>query len=117
MLLLITILLVFITQWFFYHWWWIIIDTFIATLLMGRTALSSFLSGFVAVAIVWGGYAFAVNSANEGLLLAKIAKIFFGTSSGWLLMLITIIIGALVGGFSALTAYSLKALWKKKKDS
>lgn len=115
MLLLITILLVFITQWFFYSWWWIIIDTFLATLLMGKTPLGSFLSGFLAVTVVWGGYAFAVNSANEGLLLQKIAQV-FGAPSGWLLILLTIMLGALVGGFSALTAYSLKALWKRKRD-
>lgn len=113
MLFIIITLLVFITQSVFTHWWLIAIDAFFAALLVGKTPFRSFLSGFVAVALVWLAMALFINQQNEGLLLGKVSEL-FSLSSTWLLV-ITTLIGAFVGGFSALSGFYLKAIFMKKK--
>ena len=112
MLFLVIALLVFITQSLFYHWWFILIDCFVAALLVGKQAGSAFLSGFLGVGVVWLGQILYTNSMNEGLLLDRIG-ILFGLKGYWIII-ITILIGGITGGFSALTGYHLKTLWKKK---
>jgi hypothetical protein len=112
MLFLVIALLVFITQSLLYQWWIIAIDAFLAALLLGRSGWQSFFSGFLGVGVVWFGQAFFLNYQNEGLLMAKVAQLFQLPDDYWLL-LITGLVGGLVGGFSALSAYSIKSLWKK----
>ncbi|MDX2301529.1 MAG: hypothetical protein NW226_01960 [Microscillaceae bacterium] len=113
MLFIIIALLVFITQTIFYHWWLVAVDAFVAALFFGRSGWVAFLSGFMAVGLVWFIQAYYLSQRNEGLLLERMTKFFgFLPSSEWMFVL-TVAIGALVGGFSALTAYSIRSFWKK----
>lgn len=113
MLFIIIALLVFITQSLFASWWWVAVVAFVAAVLVGRSNLEAFLSGFFGVAGVWVVRAFFINQANEGLLSGKIAQVFSVPSGDWLLI-ITGIIGGLAGAFAAWSGYSLKAIWHKK---
>ncbi|MCU0445919.1 MAG: hypothetical protein MUE85_13490 [Microscillaceae bacterium] len=113
MLFVVIALLVFITQSLFYHWWLIVVDAFLGALLLGKNGWQAFLSGFLAVALVWAGQAFYWNYQNEDLLANKIADLFFLPNSMALLG-VTVLIGGLVGGFSALSGYSIKAFWQTK---
>ncbi|NJO03162.1 MAG: hypothetical protein HC880_17100 [Bacteroidia bacterium] len=45
-------------------------------------------------------------------MLDKVAALFSLQPSWWLLV-ITILIGGLVGGLAALSGYSVRAIWKK----
>ncbi len=114
MLFIVIALLVFITQYLLDYWWLIAVDAFLAAILVGKSGLSSFLSGFLAVGLVWFGMAFYLNYQNEGLLMGRIAEMFFNMMPIWILV-ITAFIGGLVGGFAALTGFSLKSLWMKNK--
>ncbi|EAY28073.1 hypothetical protein [Microscilla marina] len=113
MLFIIIALLVFITQSLFAAWWWIAVVAFVAAVLVGRSNLEAFLSGFFGVACVWVARAYFINQANDGLLSGKIAQFFALPSGDWLLI-VTGVIGGLVGAFAAWTGYSLKAIWSKK---
>ena len=113
MLFIIIAILVYITQSIFASWWWIAVVSFVAAILVGRSKWEAFLSGFLGVAAVWVAQSFFVNQANEGLLAEKIAQIFKLPSGEWLLV-ITGVIGGLVGAFSALSGYSLRAILNKK---
>jgi hypothetical protein len=113
MLFIVIALLVFITQSLFYQWWLIIVDAFVGALLLGKSGWQAFLSGFLGVGLVWAGQAFYLNTQNEDLLASKIANLFFLPNSLALLG-ITAFLGGLVGGFSALSAYSIRAFWQKK---
>ncbi len=68
----------------------------------------SFWAGFLAVALLWGGYAAWLSWANEGILAARMGAL-FGLSGG-LLLLVTALIGGLLGGLGALTG-SLARRW------
>jgi hypothetical protein len=113
MLFVIILLLVFITQAIFAEWWLIIPVSFITSLFLGKSGWIAFFSGFLAVGLIWFGQAFFLDYRNESLLSGKIGQI-FNLSSTWLLV-VTAGIGAVTGGFSALTGYSIKALFKKRE--
>jgi hypothetical protein len=115
MLFLVIALLVFITQTLFMHWWLIAVDTFVAALLLAKGNWNAFLSGFFGVGLVWLGAAFYWDYQNEGLLMGKIAQLFKLPAGEWV-MVLTVLIGALVGGLSALTGYSLRALFQAPKS-
>ncbi len=112
MLFIIIVFLVFITQSIFHYWWLAALDSFIASFFFSKSAQSAFLSGFLAVALVWLGQLFFINFQNESLLLNKIADII--RLSPNLIMVIAVLIGGLSGGVGALCAYNLKAIWKKE---
>lgn len=114
MLFIIIAILVFITQSLFSAWWWVAVVAFVAAVLVkARSNIEAILSGFLGVAGVWAIQAFFINQANEGLLAGKIAPIFSLPSGDWLLV-ITGVIGGLVGAFSAWSGYSLRVILRKK---
>ncbi|TAH29825.1 MAG: hypothetical protein EAZ06_05280 [Cytophagales bacterium] len=114
MLFIVIALLVFITQSLFIDFWLSAASAFIASLLLGKSNLHSFLSGFFGVAVIWLGYILLIDTQNESLLSDKVAQL-FKLSSGMFLVVITTCIGGITGGLSAWTAYALKALFIVKK--
>lgn len=66
----------------------------------------SFLAGFLAIFLLWGGMAFFLNSQNESFLAGKIAQLITENPpipGHSLLILSTALIGGILGGLSALT--------------
>ncbi len=68
----------------------------------------AFWSGFVGVALVWGIHAWVLDSANASLLSGKIAQMLTSKASvpGFgpaMMLLLTTLIGGLIGGMGALT--------------
>jgi hypothetical protein len=111
LLFIIIALLAFILQSLFAYWWLAAASAFVATILLGKGAWSSFFAGFFAIGLVWFGQAYFLNFRNEGLLLGKISELF--SFSPIIIFVITVAIGALMAGFAALSGYSIKALFKK----
>ena len=62
----------------------------------------SFLSGFLAIALLWTGKAYLIDMTAAVPLTDQIATILLIKSKA-LLFLITALVGGLVGGFSSLT--------------
>lgn len=88
--------------------WVIAFVAFGVSLLIPLRPLAAFLSGFAALFILWGGLALAADLPNNGILATKVAWILPLGGSHYLLVLLTALIGALVGGGGALTASFLK---------
>lgn len=66
----------------------------------------AFWAGFLAVGLLWGIKAFMLDRGNESLLSPQIAELILGkpTGGGPLIMIgITALLGALLGGFGAMT--------------
>ncbi len=78
--------------------------------------LGSFVAGFFAIGLLWFGLAWQLDSANQSLLSAKVIQI-LGLGSSLQLVLLTGVLGGLVGGFSSLTGSLFVALFKKEKKS
>jgi hypothetical protein len=84
-------------------WWSIALASFLVILLIPMRSWKAFLSGFLGVFILWGLLAWWIDVKNEGILSKKIAEIFPLGGSSFLLILVTAFVGALVGGFAALS--------------
>ncbi|MDJ1469415.1 hypothetical protein QNI19_14110 [Cytophagaceae bacterium DM2B3-1] len=108
MILFVLILIASLLLQLFLPWWIIAPVAFAFTLWKGNSARQSFLAGFAAIFILWLGVAFITDIQNDSILSAKIAEMLFVKYSA-LLLIVTALIGGLVGGLSAWTGY----LWKK----
>jgi hypothetical protein len=89
-------------------WWSIAIVAFLVAFLIPQGIGPSFFSGFLGIFLLWGLLALWIDIKNESILSHKIAQLFPLGGSSVLLILITAFIGALVGGFAAMSGASLK---------
>lgn len=89
-------------------WWSIAIVAFLIAFLVPQGIGRSFLSGFAGIFLLWGGLALWIDAANERILSQKIAQLFMLGSHSILLILVTALVGALVGGFAAMSGASLR---------
>ncbi len=99
---------------FILPWWGVMIGSALATLLVYNKGLSSFIAGFIGLGGLWFYLAYSIDTANKSLLSGKVAAL-FGLDSGFQLVLVTALLGAIIGGFSALTGNYFIALFKKEK--
>lgn len=99
----------------FLPWWSIAIVSFLVALLLPQHLGRSFLAGFLGIFILWAFIAIWWNAKNDGILAGKIAALFPLGGSSLLLIIVTAFVGALVGGFAALSGSSLRT--SKNKSS
>jgi hypothetical protein len=93
-------------------WWAACILTFAATWFFGKTSGQAFWSGFAGLGIAWLALALLKSFPNEHVLASRIAQLFH--LPHWLLLLgITVIIGGLAGGMSALSGLLVKRVFVK----
>jgi len=87
----------------YFSWWGIAIVAFIVSVLIPQRPWIAFLSGFIALFLLWGGLSFWISSNNDHILAHRVSLLIFKTESTLLLILVTAFIGALVAGLGALT--------------
>ena len=89
-------------------WWSIAIIAFLIALLVKQRYGLAFLSGFASIFLLWGLLASWIDVKNHHLLSRKMADIFQLGGSSLLLIIVTAFVGALVGGFAAMSGSSLR---------
>lgn len=92
----------------FLPWWSIAVVAFLVGVLMGQSVGLGFLSGFLGVFLLWGCLAIWIDVKNQSILSHKVAALFPLGGSSFLLILVTAFVGALVGGFAALSGSALR---------
>lgn len=92
----------------FLPWWSIAVAAFLVAALIPQTAAKSFLTGFTALFLLWGGLSFWISSANGHILAHKVSIVLLKMDNPWYLIAATAIIGALVGGLGALSGSFLR---------
>ena len=112
MLFLIILALTFISG-FFLPWWVITLIAFIAALFFGKSSGQSFWSGFGGVFIAWSILILLKTIPNDNMLANRVIQLFPLPHWWGLLLLISALIGGLVGGMSALSGVLIKGLFKK----
>ena len=95
-------------------WWSIAPIAFLVALLLGLGVGRSFLAGFLGVFLLWAVLAFWIDIKNNSVLSHKIAQLFPLGGSSVLLILLTALIGALVGGFAAMAGGSLRPVERRR---
>ena len=86
----------------FLPWWCIAIAAFIVAALIPQKPFKSFITGFAALFLLWGGLSFWMSNNNDHVLAHKISQLILKMDSPVVLVLATALIGALVAGFAAL---------------
>ena len=110
-MLFLIILILSLTSGFFLPWWMVAIIAFLATLFLGKTSGISFWSGFGGVFIAWTILALLKTIPNDNMLVKRVTQLF--QLPNWILiLLISALIGGLVGGMSALSGVLVKKAFK-----
>ena len=78
--------------------------SFIVAAIISQTPLASFITGFIALFLLWGVLSFWISTANDHILAHRVSLLIFKVDNPFLLIVITALLGALVAGFAALTA-------------
>lgn len=93
-------------------WWMVSVVSFLVSALIQQKPGRSFLTGFLAIAILWLGYALYKDIPNQHILSARMAQLFSLPGYG-LYILILVLIGGLVGGISAWSGALLSRVFKR----
>jgi hypothetical protein len=88
----------------FLPWWIIAPAAFALALWKGTSSRQAFWSGFGAIVFLWAATALVIHLRNEGILTAKIAGL-FALPFPALMIVITALVGGLVGGLAALSGF------------
>jgi hypothetical protein len=89
-------------------WWSIAVVAFIVAALIPQKPFLGFLSGFIALFLLWGITAFVISSNNGDILAHKISMLILKMDNPLLLVVMTAFIGGLVGGFASLAGSYLR---------
>ena len=92
----------------FLPWWGFDPVVAIISVLIPQRPGPAFLSGFLGLFLLWGLLAWFLDAANNSILSAKIALILPLGGSSVLLILVTALVGALVGGGASLSGSFLQ---------
>lgn len=112
MLFLIILILSFISS-YLLPWWAAAIIAFLATLIVGKTSGKAFWSGFGAIFVLWIILALIKSIPNDNILAGRVIQLFPLPHQWLLLLLITALIGGLVGGIAALSGVLTKKAFSK----
>jgi hypothetical protein len=88
----------------FLPWWSITISAFMVAALIPQKPGRSFITGFTALLLLWGGLSFWISNNNHH----KISLLILKMDNTSILFLVTALIGALVAGFAALAGSYLR---------
>ena len=91
-------------------WWSLALAAFAVTALIHQRAGLAFLTGFLALFLLWGILSFIIDQENQHVLSRKIAEVLPLGGNSLLLILVTALVGGLVAGFAAMTGSYLHAI-------
>jgi hypothetical protein len=80
---------------------------------LGKASGHAFWSGFGALALAWLALALLKSLPNENILATRVAHLFQLPHWGLLLLLVTVLIGGLIGGMSAMSGFLVKRVFEK----
>jgi len=107
-MLFLVILILSVLSSYFLPWWMVTVLAFLAALFIGKTSGQSFLLGFSGVFVAWVLVALFKSLPNDNMLAGRVVQL-FPLPHNWIwVLLVTGIIGGLIGGMSALSGMLLK---------
>jgi hypothetical protein len=95
-------------------WWSIAPVGAIAAFLFPIGIGASWLTGFLAGALLWFANAYVPDHANAGMLSDKIGQLFMGISS-MKILLITAVLGGLLGALGVVTGHYARVVFVRPK--
>ena len=99
----------------FLPWWSIAIVAFGICFWRSRTVWRAFGNGFLGIAVTWFIYALVIHLQTDGILTARMADLLFKTPSSISLLLLTPLLGGLVGGFAGLAGQQVRSVFATRR--
>lgn len=93
----------------YFPWWSIAIVAFIVSVIIPQKPGPAFLCGFIALFLLWGGLAYWISANNDHVLAHRVSLLILKNDSPLLLIVVTALIGAVVGGLAALTGSFIRS--------
>ena len=93
----------------FLPWWSVAIAAFIGGLFVNTRM--NFLAGFLGIGLLWIMKALIADLSANSDLADRVARIFMLYNKAFLL-LVTFLLGGLVGGFASMTGGALRGRWR-----
>ena len=107
LLFLLIFVLAALAQWLL-PWWSAAVVALVLAFWLPRPGGRAFLAGFGAVGLGWLLLAGWLHVQADGRLSQRVAELLPLHGNGWLLVLVTAVLGGLVGGFAALSGAWLR---------
>jgi hypothetical protein len=92
-------------------WWSIAVVAFVIAIVIQQTPGMSFITGFIALFLLWGILTLWISNMNGYSLAHKLSSLIIKKDSPSLLIVLTALIGALVAGFAAMAGSQLLKLY------
>lgn len=89
-------------------WWGFVVATFLIATVLPQVPTKAFGAGFIGMLLAWGILAWWIDWQNASLLAKQVASIFPLQGSAAALLLITAVLGGLLGGLAGLTGSYLR---------
>ena len=86
-------------------WWSIALVAFAVGFGRSQTGGQAFWAGAIGIGLVWQIYALVIHIRNAGVLTSRISQLFFKADMPILLLEVSVLVGALVGGLAAYSGY------------
>ena len=99
----------------FLPWWSLVIASFLVAFASGQKLFLSILAGFLGVFLLWGIMAWMISIGNEHILAHRMSRIIIKQDNPTLLVLLTALIGGVLGSISAWSGASLRSLLRPKE--
>ena len=93
---------------FLLPWWSLALVAFLVCFWRSPSAGKAFLYGFTGVALVWLGYALFIHTHTNGIFTGRMSELLFKTTNSALLMIVTAVLGGLVGGLAGLSGFFVR---------
>lgn len=89
-------------------WWSLAIVAFLVCFWRSLGAGRAFSYGFAGIALVWLCYALLIHIRTDGIFTSRMSELLFKTNNAAIPMLVTAILGGLVGGLAGLSGYFVR---------
>lgn len=93
---------------FILPWWSLVVVAFVVCFWRSPGGGKAFLYGFAGVALVWLAYALLIHVRTDGIFTGRMSELLFKTHSAVIPMVVTAILGGLVGGLGGLSGFYVR---------
>lgn len=98
---------------YFFEWWAVAIAAFIGGAIFGKASGETFAKGMAAITVLWLFMVLYHHFSTQGILSNKIAQILPVGGNVGILIVVTILIGGIVGGLGAMSGFLVRNLLRK----
>lgn len=95
-------------------WWSLAIVAFLVCFWRGSSAGKAFLYGFTGVSLVWLIYSLSIHLQTDGVFTGRMSELLFKMNSAAIPLLVTVVLGGLVGGMAGLSGFLIRQTTEKQ---